>query len=250
LDEAAHDLWGQRLGQPVWKLWGLCADSLPPSDYTIGLDTPERMVAKLREFPGWPIYKIKLGLGTPADLAIVQALRRHTAARLRVDANTGWTVEHTLALAPALRDLGVEFIEQPLRRDDWEGMRRLRQDGTLPIIADEACRNEADVDRCAESFQGVNIKLVKAGGLTPARRMITRARALGLRVMAGCMCESSIGISAVAQLLPLLDDADLDGALLLADDLADGVRVDQGKVTLSHLPGTGIRLRHPLPGPR
>jgi len=245
LDEAAHDLWGRRHGQPVWRLWGLHDTNLPPSDYTIGLDTPERMAAKLREFPGWPIYKIKLGLGTDQDLAIVRELRRHTDARLRVDANTGWTVEHTLALAPALRDLGVEFIEQPLPRDDWEGMRRIRRECVLPVIADEACRDEADVDRCAESFQGVNIKLVKAGGLTPARRMIARARTLGLRVMAGCMCESSIGISAVAQLLPLLDDADLDGALLLAQDLADGVHVEQGRVTLPDRPGIGVRLFAP-----
>lgn len=240
LDQAANDLWGRRLHQPLWRLWGLDAARVPLTNYTIGLDTLDRMVAKLREFAGWPLYKIKLG--TPDDLAIVRELRRHTHARLRVDANTGWTVAQTLALAPELKSLGVEFIEQPLPRDDWDGMAQVHRDCVLPVIADEACASEADVDRCAACFDGINIKLAKAGGLTPARRMITRARQLGLRVMVGCMCETSVGISATAQLLPLLDDADLDGALLLARDIADGVRIDHGRVTLSDQPGTGVRL--------
>jgi len=240
LDEAAHDLWGKRRNLPVWRLWGLDVKSLPPTNYTIGLDTVERMVAKLRELEGWPLYKIKLG--TPDDLQIVRALRQQTQAVLRVDANTGWTVEQTLALAPELKNLGVEFIEQPLPRDDWHGMERVHRECVLPVIADEACATEADVGRCAGCFSGINIKLAKAGGLTPARRMIARARKLGLRVMVGCMCESSIGISATAQLLPLLDDADLDGALLLARDVAEGVTIHQGRVTLSEQPGTGARL--------
>lgn len=241
LDEAAHDLWGKRRQSPVWRLLGLDSAALPPTNYTIGLDTIERMVAKMQEFEGWPIYKIKLG--SKEDLAIVRELRRHTQAQLRIDANTGWTVEQTLTIAPELKRLGVEFIEQPLARDDWDGMRKVHRECVLPVIADEACQAEADVERCARCFSGINIKLAKAGGLTPALRMITRARSLGLRVMVGCMCESSIGISATAQLLPLLDDADLDGALLLTQDIADGVLVNRGHVTLSDLPGTGARLR-------
>lgn len=241
LDQAAHDLWGKRRQLPVWRLWGLDATGLPPTNYTIGLDTIERMIAKMREFAGWPVYKIKLG--SKDDLAIVRELRRHTNAILRIDANTGWTVEQTLKMAPELKQLGVEFIEQPLARDDWEGMKIVHRDCVLPVIADEACQVESDVARCATCFSGVNIKLAKAGGLTPARRMIQHARMLGLRVMVGCMCESSIGISATAQLLPLLDDADLDGALLLAHDIADGVLIAGGRVTLSESPGTGARLR-------
>lgn len=240
LDQAAHDFWGKRLRQPVWKLWSLDHQSLPPTNYTLGLDTVERMVAKLHEFRDWPLYKIKLGSGN--DLALMQELRRHTNAVLRVDANTGWTVEQTLSIAPALKAMGVEFIEQPLPRDDWAGMQRLHCECVLPIVADEACQTEADIERCAMCFSGVNIKLAKAGGLTPARRMIRRARELGLRVMVGCMCESSVGISATAQLLPLLDDADLDGALLLADDIADGVVIHQGRVALNSTPGTGVTL--------
>lgn len=240
LDQAAHDLWGKRQQQPIWRLWGLDDRHLPPTNYTLGLDTPERMVAKLHEFQNWPLYKIKLGSAN--DLALMQELRRHTQAVLRVDANTGWTVEQTLEIAPALKELGVEFIEQPLARDDWEGMQRLHRDCALPIVADEACQSEADIECCTSCFSGVNIKLAKAGGLTPARRMIQRARERGLRVMVGCMCESSVGISATSQLLPLLDDADLDGALLLAQDIADGVTIHQGRVTLNNTPGTGAIL--------
>jgi L-alanine-DL-glutamate epimerase-like enolase superfamily enzyme len=241
LDEAVHDLWGRRLGQPVWQLWGLRLEGLPLTSYTIGLDTIEMMVAKMREFDGWPIYKIKLG--TPDDLAIVRALRKQTDAIFRIDANTAWTVEQTLALAPELKALGVEFIEQPLQRDDWTGMARVHAECALPVMADESCQNEADLERCADHFSGINIKLSKAGGLTPARRMIKRARELGLRVMAGCMCESSVGISAVAQLAPLLDYADFDGALLLAEDVADGVRIERGRLILPERAGTGVQLR-------
>ncbi len=240
LDQAAHDLWGKRHQRPVWQLWGLKDETLPLTNYTIGLDTPERMVAKMKEFRDWPLYKIKLG--SSDDMALMRRLRQQTEAVLRVDANTGWTVAQTLAFAPELKALGVEFIEQPLPRDDWAGMQRLHRECVLPIVADEACQNEADIDRCAACFSGVNIKLAKAGGLTPARRMIQRARDHGLRVMVGCMCESSIGISATAQLLPLLDDADLDGALLLAEDVADGVTITQGRVILSPESGTGAKL--------
>ena len=240
LDEAAHDLWGKRLDQPVWKLWGLELNNLPASNYTIGIDTIERMIAKLREFPDWPIYKIKLG--TEHDVEIVQALRQETKATLRIDGNTAWTAEQALTFAPALRDLGVEFLEQPLRRDDWAGMKRLYAECPLPLIADESCLTEADVAKCVGHFHGINIKLTKAGGLTPARRMIAQARELGLKVMVGCMLESTVGISAIGQLLPLLDYVDMDGAMLLGEDLADGVRVVNGIAHYPDSPGNGVRL--------
>ncbi len=240
LDEAAHDIWGKRLGQPVWKLWGLNLENLPASNYTIGIDTIERMIAKLQEFPGWPIYKIKLG--TDHDVEIVRALRKHTDATLRIDGNTAWTAEQTLRFAPELAQLGVEFLEQPLRRDDWDGMKRLYAECPLPLIADESCLTEADVAKCVGHFHGINIKLTKAGGLTPARRMIAHARELGLKVMVGCMLESTVGISAIGQLLPLLDYVDMDGAILLAEDLADGVKVHQGIATFPDRPGHGVLL--------
>ena len=240
IDIAAHDLWGKQLGQPVWKAWGLTLENMPVSNFTIGLDRIEVMIEKLREAEEWPIFKIKLG--GPDDLAVMRALRKETAVPFRVDANTGWTAEQTIAYAPELRDLGVEFIEQPLRADDWEGMARVYQECVLPVIADESCQAERDVERCAKCFHGINLKLTKAGGLTPARRMITRARELGLKVMAGCMIESSVAISALAQLLPLLDAVDMDGAALLSKDAAEGVRMEKGRAIFPDAPGIGARL--------
>ena len=240
LDQAVWDLWAKRRGQPLHRLWNLDPVDSPITNYTIGLDTPERMIDKMQEWP-WPLYKIKLGR-PETDMDTVRALRRHTNALFRVDANCGWTVGEAIGFAPELAALGVEFIEQPLPADDWAGAKRVYEQSTLPIIADESCLVEGDVDRCAGYFHGVNIKLMKCGGLTPARRMITRARELGLRVMVGCMTESSVGISAIAQLLPLLDYADLDGSLLIANDPATGVTFDNGRVVYATENGTGARL--------
>ena len=240
LDQAAWDLWAKRQGQPLYKLWQLNPANSPITNYTIGLDTPARMVGKMQEWP-WPLYKIKLGR-PQTDMATVRAMRQHTDARFRVDANGGWTADQTLQFAPELASLGVEFIEQPLPADDWEGAKRVYEQSALPIIADESCIVESDVDRCVDYFHGVNIKLMKCGGMTPARRMIARARERGLRVMVGCMTESSVGISAIAQLLPLLDYADLDGSLLIANDPATGVTFDDGRVIYATENGTGARL--------
>ncbi|MVM31009.1 dipeptide epimerase [Spirosoma sp. HMF4905] len=240
LDQAAWDLWAKRQGQPLYKIWNLDPTSSPLTDYTIGLDLPEKMVEKMQERP-WPLYKIKLGR-PEEDISLVQTLRQHTDAVFRVDANCGWSLGDAISKSKLLRGLGVEFIEQPLPADDWEGAKQVYQASALPIIADESCIVEADVDRCAGYFHGVNIKLTKCGGITPARRMIARARALGLQVMVGCMTESSVGISAIAQLLPLLDYADLDGAMLIANDPAIGVTFDYGKVVYANENGTGVRL--------
>ncbi|QDU57580.1 dipeptide epimerase [Aeoliella mucimassa] len=244
LDQALHDLWGKLLGKPVYELWGLDLSTAPPSDYTIGIDTIDTMVAKLEEMPGWPVYKIKLG--TDNDIEIVKALREHTDATLRVDANCGWTAEQTIEYSPILKELGVEFIEQPLPADDHEGARLAYEGSALPLIADESCVVESDVEKCAGKFHGINIKLVKCGGLAPARRMVAKARELGLKLMAGCMTESSVGISALAQLLPMLDYIDMDGAVLLAEDIAEGVKVEKGICHFSDRNGTGAQL---LTGP-
>jgi len=241
LDQAAHDLWGKLQGQPVWRLWGLSLDNLPVTDYTIGIDSIEVMIKKLKEFAGWPIYKIKLG--TPDDVTIVRRLREVTDAVFRVDANCAWGVEETLRNSVVLKDLGVEFIEQPLQPDNWDGMKTVYTESALPVVADESCQREPDVDACRGYFHGVNVKLVKCGGLTPARRMIARARQLGMKTMVGCMTESSVGISAIAQLLPMLDYVDMDGALLLAKDVATGVRIDRGRVRYPETNGCGVTLR-------
>jgi L-alanine-DL-glutamate epimerase-like enolase superfamily enzyme len=241
VDAAAHDLWGKRLGKPVYALWGLSATApRPPTSYTIGLAAADAMVAKIREREPWPIYKVKLG--TADDLPLLRALRDATSSPLRVDANCGWDPAKTRALAPELRALGVELVEQPLPADAWEPMHALRPAAPVPYIADESCQAEADVARCQGAFHGINIKVSKCGGLTPARRMIAEARARGLKVMVGCMVESTVGISAIAQLLPLIDYADMDGALLIAQDIARGVWIDKGHLTYPNAPGCGIEL--------
>ncbi len=240
LDQAAYDLWGKQQGQPVYRLWNLSLERIPGSCYTIGIDSTEAMINKLQEMPGWPAYKIKLGASR--DLEIVRALREHTSAPFRVDANCGWSVEEAIRNSEEMASLGVEFIEQPLPAEDWKGQREVYSQSKLPTFADESCQSEADVDRCAGHFHGINIKLVKCGGLTPARRMIDAAKKQGLLVMVGCMTESSVGISAIAQLLPLLDFVDMDGAALLARDIADGVRVERGICHYPDRPGLGVKL--------
>ncbi|KAA5541347.1 dipeptide epimerase [Roseiconus nitratireducens] len=241
LDIAAHDLQGKRRGLPTWQAWGLSWDAVPDSSFTIGIDRPEKMVAKLEAHPGWPVYKIKLG--TPSDLEIVRVLRAKTDATLRVDANCGWGVQETLDNAEEFSKLNVEFIEQPLPIDaPDQDKRRVHAESALPLIADEDCQTVQDVARCRDFFHGVNVKLCKCGGLTPAVQMLREARQLGLKTMVGCMVESSVGISGAAQLLPLLDYADLDGAALLRDEPASGVAVRQGKVVLPDGNGTGAFL--------
>jgi L-alanine-DL-glutamate epimerase-like enolase superfamily enzyme len=245
LDMALHDLAARRAGQGLAAWWGLDRSVGPESNFTIGIDTIPVMREKLAAAAEWPIYKIKLG--TDDDLAIVRELRRHTDRPFRVDANCGWTAERAIALSAPLAELGVEFIEQPLPPGD-PGMEEVRRKSALPVFADESCAAEDDVARCAGQFHGINIKLVKCGGLAPARRMIATARSLGLRVMVGCMTESTVGISALAQLLPLLDHVDMDGAALLAADIATGVRVVAGRALFPAGAGTGVELlAGPLP---
>ena len=246
LDQAAYDLWGKQQGQPVYRLWGLEPESMPLTNYTIGIDTIEIMVQKMNELPDWPVYKIKLG--TPHDLEIVRELRQHTDAAFRVDANCGWSAAETIDNSLALKELNVEFIEQPLPADQWAEMEKVFAASALPVVADESCIVPEDVERCSGHFHAINIKLVKCGGLTPARRMIARARELNMQVMVGCMTESTVGISAIAQLLPLLDYVDMDGALLLSQDIASGVTIDQGVCHFSEVNGSGVQLLDPSAG--
>lgn len=240
LDVAAHDLFGKKIGKPLYELWDLKLENLPVTDYTIGIDAPEKMVEKIKETP-WPVYKIKLGV--PEDLEIMRALRAATNVPFRIDANCGWIADETIQKSIELQKLGVEFIEQPLPADDYGSMEMVFQKSALPLFADESCIRESDVMKCVNRFHGINIKLMKCGGLTPARRMIQHARQLGLKVMAGCMMESSIGISALAHLLPLLDYVDMDSILLIKKDIAEGVKItDDGKVVFPKRNGTGVML--------
>lgn len=239
LDVARHDLFGKQNHQPLYRLWGLEMEQIPQTSYTIGIDSVEEMVRKMKEF-AWPLYKIKLG--TPEDVKIIRELRKHTRSIFRVDANGAWGVEETIFNSYVLQELDVEFIEQPLPKEELEGMKLVYKKAALPVIADESCMKEEDIEKCHQRFHGVNIKLAKCGGLTPARRMIANARALGMKVMVGCMTESSVGISAIAQLLPLLDYVDMDGAMLLKQDVADGVKISYDGISLPERNGTGVRL--------
>ena len=245
LDIAGWDLYGKLKRKKLYELWGLDNSKKPPTDFTIGLDSINVMVDKMKEMP-WPVYKIKLG--TDHDVEIITELRHHTDAVIRIDANAAWKADEALEKITAFKSLGVELIEQPLDKEDWEGMRFLFERSPLPLFADESCVYEGDVEKCHNHFHGINIKLTKCSGLTPARRMITKARELGMQVMAGSMNESTIGSAAVAHLLPLLDHVDMDGPLLLAEDIATGIRFDYGKVETSELPGLGITLLKPFEG--
>ncbi|MBK7434589.1 MAG: dipeptide epimerase [Chitinophagaceae bacterium] len=239
LDMAGWDLYGKLKRKQLHELWGLDITQTPLTDYTIGIDAVDKMVAKMKERP-WPIYKIKVGV--EGDVELVAELRKHTNAMFRVDANAGWTLEQALEKIPLLKELGVELVEQPLAKDDWEGMKTLYAASSLPLIADESCVFENDVDKCPDHFHGINIKLTKCSGITPARRMISRAREIGLKVMIGCMNESSIGTAAIAQLAPLLDYVDMDGPLLLEEDIARGVQFDQGRIIFTEGNGLGITI--------
>lgn len=212
----------------------------PLSNYTIGIDNIDTMKQKILETP-WPVYKIKLG--TSNDVEIVSELRKITDAVFRIDANCAWTVQETLDNAIQLKELGVEFIEQPLKAEDWIGMKTLKAKSVLPLIADESCQKLEDVALCAEGFHGINIKLMKCGGLTPALRMIEKARQLNINVMAGCMTESTIGISSLVQIAPLLDFIDADGAMLLKEDIAEGSTLVDGNIVFSAEKGSGAEFK-------
>jgi L-alanine-DL-glutamate epimerase-like enolase superfamily enzyme len=189
----------------------------------------------------WPVYKIKVGF--EGDMELLAELRKHTNAALRVDANAGWTLEQALAKLPVMKELGVELIEQPLAKDNWEGMSQLYKASDIPLFADESCVFESDVEKCAGHFHGINIKLTKCSGITPARRMIRKAHDLGMKVMIGCMNESTIGTSAMIHLAPTVEYLDADGPLLLAEDLASGLHYDNGQITFkSPAPGLGVEV--------
>lgn len=238
LDMAGWDLWGKMVGKPLYQLWQLDPSKAPLTDYTIGIDSTSRMLAKMAANP-WPVYKVKVGFD--GDMEMLAELRKHSNAPLRVDANAGWTLEQALEKLPQLTALGVELVEQPLAKDNWEGMAELFKVSDIPLYADESCVSEQDVQKCKGHFHGINIKLTKCSGITPARRMIKQARNLGMQVMLGCMNESTIGTSAMIHLSPLLDHLDADGPLLLKTDLASGLQYDNGRVWFSTMaPGLSI----------
>ena len=242
IDIALHDLIGKKLGIPLYRLFGLNPKSSPPTSMTVSIGTPEEVQDWARD-AAKRFSILKLKLGPEHTLEIVRAARAATDARLVADANCAWTVEQAADLIPALADLGLEWIEQPLPEEDLDGLRQLRQISPIPIFADEPVRTARDIPRLAGCVDGVNIKVMKAGGLREALRMIAVARAHGLQVMLGCMIETSLGITAAAHLAPLVDWADLDGNQTVTNDPFTGVRVEEGRLVLPEGPGLGVQPR-------
>jgi L-alanine-DL-glutamate epimerase-like enolase superfamily enzyme len=239
IDIALMDWVGQKLGVPLYRHFGLDPRDTPVTTFSIGIDTPEMTRQKVREAEAFPVLKIKVGLDT--DEATMEAVRSVTQKPLRVDANEGWkNKEEAARKINWLESQGVEFVEQPMPAAMQEDIRWVRGRVHIPIIADEACLHPADIPRLADAYDGVSIKLMKCGGMLEAYRMIEIARSLKLKVMLGCMIESSIGVTAAAHLSPLVDYADLDGNLLIANDPYSGVRVEKGKLILPERPGLGL----------
>jgi L-Ala-D/L-Glu epimerase len=238
VSSALHDLVGKRLGFPVYRLWGLDAASTPQSSFTIAIAENDELERRVGEARDYPILKIKLG--TDRDMEIVRIVRGAAPGkRLRVDANAAWTPKHAVQISDFLAEHGVEMIEQPVAANDIEGLRFVRERSKLPIFADESCLVATDLAKLHGAVDGINIKLAKCGSLREALRMVHTARALDMQVMAGCMIESSLGISAIAQISPLLDYADFDGAALLSTDPFRGVTIAGGRVQLTDGPGLG-----------
>lgn len=244
LDIALHDWVGQKLGAPWYRIWGLDPARAPVTSFTIGIDTEEMVRVKTREADIYKIIKVKLGRDEATDRMMIDAIRSVTDKPITVDANQGWKERGAaLKMIEWLAGRGVTFIEQPMPKEQIDDTAWLRDRSPLPLVADENVQRLADVRKCHGAFHGINIKLMKCTGLREAREMISVARALGMKVMLGCMTETSCAISAAAQLSPLVDWADLDGAVLIGNDPYDGAKIVDGKITLPDRPGIGVLPR-------
>jgi L-alanine-DL-glutamate epimerase-like enolase superfamily enzyme len=243
-DMALRDLAGKRLGTPYYELLGIDPGGMPPTSYTIGMDEPAIIEEKMREAAGFEILKVKMG--SDEDRKMLEVVRGLTDRPVRIDANEGWTLEEALSRLEWLERMGVELVEQPLPADRINDMRELRRHSPLPLIADESVHRATDIPRLAEGFDGINIKLMKCGGMGEALRMIHVARAHGMKIMLGCMIESSLAITAAAQLAPLVDYVDLDGALLISNDPFDGASFEAGRLVLPERPGLGVVPRRKI----
>ena len=239
VDIALHDLVGKMIGQPWYKIWGLNPDETPYTSFTIGIDTHDVVVEKTKEAAGFKILKVKLGREN--DKEMIETIRSVTDVPICVDVNQGWTDRQmALDMIHWLNEKGIVFVEQPMPKEQMEDMAWLTAHSPLPTIADEAFQRVHDIPKFKDVYTGINIKLMKSTGLREAKKMVDVARALDMKVMLGCMTETSCAISAASQLSPLVDWGDLDGALLISNDVFDGVKVIDGKVTLNGRPGIGV----------
>jgi L-alanine-DL-glutamate epimerase-like enolase superfamily enzyme len=239
VDIALHDLVGKLVGEPFYRLFGLNPSKAPLTSFTIGLDTPEVIRQKVLEADPYRILKVKLGRDN--DREMVEVIRSLTDKPLCVDVNQGWTDrEHALEMAVWLKEKNVLFLEQPMPKEMKDDIAWLTQRSPLPVIGDEAIQGISDLLNNKDVYSGINIKLMKCGGLNAAMKMINLARAFDMKVMIGCMTETSCAVTAAAQLSPLADWCDLDGNLLISNDPFDGLKISDGKVTLSERPGTGV----------
>lgn len=242
VDIVLHDWLGKALGKPCHRLWGIRPEIMPHTSYTIGIGDPEFIRARLSEAGGFRILKVKLGAGN--DREIITTIRSATDRAIRVDANQGWKDrEEAAQMVEWLSGQGVELVEQPFAKERVDDTAWLRERSPVPLVADESVVRLADLAQISGVFDGVNIKLMKCTGLAEAYAMIAEARSLGLRIMLGCMTETSCGISAAAQLAPLVDWADLDGALLISNDPFEGATVRDGRVTMPEGDGVGVRKK-------
>ncbi|MFH0938118.1 MAG: dipeptide epimerase [Planctomycetota bacterium] len=244
VDIALHDLIGKKLGLPLWKYFGLNPSQTPQTSFTIGIDTLSKVALKVAEAEKYPTLKIKVGVAN--DLEIMRQVRQLAPRKtLRVDANCGWTVREAIRKAKALEKLDVEFIEQPIPPGNNAALKKIKNAIGLPLLADESSLTPEDIPDLCGCVDGINIKLIKCGGLREALKMIYIARDCGMKIMIGCMIESSVLITAAAHLTPLLDYADLDGNLLITDDPYCGVTLDrQARLRLPNTPGLGLTVRH------
>ncbi len=242
VDIALHDLVGKLTEKPWYKLWGYDAKDTPDTSFTIGIDTPDIVRQKVKEATPYKILKVKLGRET--DRQMIETIRSVTDKPLCVDVNQGWKDKaFALDMAYWLKEKGVVFIEQPMPKEQLDDNAWLTEKSPLPTIGDEAVQRLDDVVRAKDVYTGINIKLMKCTGMREANKMLTLARAFNMKVMIGCMTETSCAISAAAQLSPMVDWADLDGALLISNDVYEGINIVNGKVTLNDKPGIGIRKR-------
>lgn len=245
VDCAACDLWGKMKNKPLWKIWGLSRENVPISSYNVGIDSVERIMEQMADNFDWPAYRVKIG--DRGDMDMLRAIRQRTNAPFRLDVNGAWNVDTAMRHIEIFKGLNVELIEQPLAPDDDEGMTKLRKEMkkkgyTVPLFADESWRTPDDLDRLVKQFDGVNIKLAKCGGLTPARQLVAKAKYLGYQLLAANSVESTVGMSAIAQLASQFDYLGVDGPVQIDKRIGNGVRVDKGRLIFPDENGTSVRV--------